>query len=109
MGDRVDETVMLLVATYFPHEEYRVENQTGNDGEKKDDPQDKNRYLPPMQHGPPNVKGDRECDQACPEGNKENNRTFATRHLHPLNSRGKGAGDPNRNIRIDLKYFQDFD
>ena len=37
MGNRVDETVMLLVATNFADEKNRIENEPGDDGAKKND------------------------------------------------------------------------
>src|SRR5258708_16714457 len=60
MSDRVDETVVLLVATNFTDEKNRIEDEAGDDGAKKKDAKKNFDALAPVEDDPPAADRDRQ-------------------------------------------------
>src|SRR5258708_33878524 len=59
MGDRVDETVMLLVAANFTDPKNRIEGKAGDDGAKKNDAEKNIDTLTPLKNDPAPAEIDR--------------------------------------------------
>ena len=56
MRDRVNEAVVLLIATNFADQKNRIQHQPGNDGEKKDRTQNEFDFLAPVEDDPADVQ-----------------------------------------------------
>src|SRR5258706_15629213 len=100
MGDRVDETVMLLVAANFTDQKNRIKDEAGDDGAKKNDAEKNFDALPPVEDDPAAADSDRQRRKADAEREKEINRFLPADDPHReivaggrtgVSSRGRGA------------------
>src|ERR1700730_16541063 len=85
MGDRVDETVVLLVAANFTDEKNRIEDDAGNYGAKKNDTEKNFDALAPVEDDPAAADRERHRRQANTQREEEINRLLP-------------ADDPHRRI-----------
>ena len=83
MGDRIDKTVVLLVAADLANEVDRVEDQPGDDQQKEEDSKDEQRQLSPVKDDPPDIERDGQGDQARTENGKEVDRFSIALQNHP--------------------------
>src|SRR5260370_31267055 len=67
MGDRVDETVVLLVTANFADEKNRIEDEPGDYGAKKNDAEKNLDALAPVEDDPPAADRERHGRQAKPQ------------------------------------------
>ena len=64
VGNRIDEAVVLLVATDFVHQEAGVDDHPRNDQEEKNYPKEKQHPFAPVKDDPANVQCYRQRHQA---------------------------------------------
>jgi hypothetical protein len=82
MRNCVDETVVLFVSADFSYEKDRVQHDTNDDRHEKDDAEDQQRNLAPIENNPSDVERNRECDQTCAKRNKECDRPLTASETH---------------------------
>src|ERR1700693_2866596 len=85
MGDRIDETVMLLVAANFADEKNRIEDEAGDDGAKKNDAEKNFDTFAPVEDDPAAADRKRHRRQANAQREEKINRFLP-------------ADDPHREI-----------
>src|ERR1700720_3828650 len=71
MGDRVDETVMLLVAANFTDKKNRIEDEAGDYGAKKNDAEKNFDALAPVEDDPATADRERHGRQANAQREEE--------------------------------------
>src|SRR5688500_9103 len=71
MCDCVDESIVLLVATDLSDQESRVEHESKDQNEKKDDPKNKQGHFAPVENYPTDVQRDRKRDKTRTQRDKE--------------------------------------
>src|ERR1700678_784730 len=72
VSHRVDEAVVLLAAAKLANQEARVHDHAGDDQRKKDDAEEQQHALAPVENDPSNIEGDRERDQGDAQANEKN-------------------------------------
>src|SRR6267143_521169 len=82
MGDRVDETVMLLVPANFTDKKNRIENEAGDDGAKKNDAEKNFDALAPVEDDPAAANRERHRRQANAQREEEINRFLPADNPH---------------------------
>src|SRR5258708_1479788 len=82
MSDRVDETVVFLVATNFTDEKNRIEDQAGDDGAKKNDAKKNFDALAPVEDDPTTANRERHRRQANAQREEEINRFLPADDAH---------------------------
>ena len=71
MGNRVDEAVVLLITANFADQKNRVENEAGNDDEKKYAAEEKFEAFAPVEDDPADVQRERRRNQANAQRDEE--------------------------------------
>src|ERR1700692_5113796 len=82
VGNRVDEAVVLLAAAKLPHQKAGVHDHARDNQRKKNDAEEEQHSLPPVENNPSNVKGHRQRDQGDAQAQKENDSSAAARDAH---------------------------
>src|SRR5258708_39102168 len=108
MGDRVDETVMLLVAANFTDQKNRIEDKAGDDGAKKNDAKKNFDALAPVEDDPTAADSERHRRQANAEREKEINRFLPADDPHrEIVAGGRtGVRSRARGARGGMKIFR---
>src|ERR1700733_12554036 len=94
MGYGVDKAIVLTAATPPPNQEAGVHDHAGNDQCKKDDAEEQQHSLAPVEDDPADIESDRQRDQADAQAEKEDDGSAAARDAHgvrlilPRRSRG---------------------
>src|SRR5688572_16432460 len=78
VSDGVNERVVLLVAAYFADQERRVEHQSEDDQVKKDDSQNEQRDLAPVENNPTHTQRHRERNKTRAQRDEERDGFAAT-------------------------------
>src|SRR3954465_14514880 len=107
MRNCIDKAVMLLVAPHFAHEKNGIYHHSGNDQSKKDDAEEQQHALTPIEDDPADVESNRERNQANAQAEKERNRSTAARDAHTLRAdftffRSAAAADISKSPRTHL-------
>jgi hypothetical protein len=71
MRDRINESVMLFVATNLADEKSGVQDQANDYHDEEDDPKDEHRHFAPIENDPANVQRGRQRHQARAQGYEE--------------------------------------
>jgi hypothetical protein len=71
MSDGVNKAIVLFIAANFANQKTGIENQTGRNRTKKDDPEKDFDIVLPIQNDPAETDGNRNCGQHYPESEKE--------------------------------------
>src|SRR5882762_3327542 len=82
VSDRVDETVVLLVAANFTDKKNRIEDETGDDGAKKNDAEKNLDALAPVENDPAAANRERHRRQANAQREEEINRFLPADNPH---------------------------
>ena len=82
VSDRVNERIVLFVASYLANEESGVEDDTGDDQEEKDDAKNQQRDFAGVEQNPANIQRDSQRHQASAQGDEEGYRLTATTYCH---------------------------
>src|SRR5215510_740968 len=83
--DRVDKTVVLFIAADFAHQVDRVEHQTGDDEDEKDNPQHQPGDMAPMHDNPADIERNRQGDHAHTHNGEEIDRFTINVKTHRKN------------------------
>ena len=77
VGHRVDEAVVLLVATDLPHQKTGVDDHPGDDQRKENNAEEQQDAFAPVQDDPADVERDGQRHQANAQDQEEGNRFAA--------------------------------
>src|ERR1700686_939545 len=108
MGDRVDETVMLLIAANFTDEKNRIEDEPGDEGAKKNDTKKHFDALAPVEDDPTAADRERHRRQANAQREEEINRFLPADDPHRrLVAGGRtGVRSPVQGVRGRMEVFR---
>src|SRR5277367_777622 len=87
VSDCVDEAVVLLAAAQLAHQEDSVDDHAGDNQGKKDDPEEQQHALTPVEDDPANIERDRQRHQADAQAKEENDGSAAARDAHGSSAR----------------------
>ena len=82
VGDGVQETVLLLVATHLAHQKDGVQNHSGNDESEEQDTEEQRDDLAPVENDPTYVEDQRNSCHKHAESDGEGEGLLATRDAH---------------------------
>src|ERR1700693_2664366 len=108
MGDRIDETVMLLVAANFADEKNRIEDEAGDDGAKKNDAKKNFDTLAPVEDDPAAANRQRHRRQANAQREEEINRLLPADDPHREIVAGQlsGVRSPLQGVEVGWRSSQ---
>src|SRR3981081_584133 len=110
MGDRIDETVMLLVAANFADKKNRIEDEAGDDGAKKNDAEKNFNALAPVEDDPTAADRDRHRRHANAQREEEINRFLPADDPHRRIVAGgrTGVRSPVQGVRSRMEIFRGY-
>src|SRR5688572_1703895 len=82
MRNGVDESIVLLIAAYFPNQKRRVEDESGNNQQEKNDSQYQQRDLARVEQDPADIQRNGQRHQGSTQRNEESYRFAPTTNCH---------------------------
>ena len=82
VSNGIDEAVMLFAPANLAQQERRVHDHARDNQREKDDPEEQQHTLAPVENDPSNIKGNRQRHQGDAQEEEEDDGSAAARDAH---------------------------